>query len=156
VFENIEKRGDDFVKLIDKFEAKVDDALNYATDIKLKPDAIHPNGLNLEYKSWKKDTYGKLMNGDQFKNQLKNYIKDGDFEYVVDAKKLLNDGVPNPNKFVREQFQEVFKKDAKELFDQNSELFKRLNISNETLLKNLADNNKLIDHPLFDLIIKVE
>jgi len=88
--------------------------------------------------------------------EQENYIKNGNFEYILDAKKLINDGVTDPSKFVREQFQDVFKKNAKELFEQNQEFFKKLNITNETFLKNLADNNRLIDHPLFDLIIKVE
>ncbi|GHT19780.1 hypothetical protein FACS189429_7740 [Bacteroidia bacterium] len=54
------------------------------------------------------------------------------------------------------KFQNVFKNNAEELFKQNPNLFKNLNIPNETVLKSLADNNHLINHPLFDLIIKVE
>ena len=149
VFENIEKRGDGFVRQIDKFGAKMDDALNYTTDIKLKPSLSHPNGLNLEYKSWKKDTYGKLINGDQFKNQLKNYIQHGDFEYVADAKKLLRDVVPDPSKFVREQFQGVFKKNAKELFEQNPNFFKQFKGIDGKTIESLPAFEKLVQNESF-------
>jgi hypothetical protein len=50
----------------------------------------------------------------------------------------------------------VFKENAKELFNMNRELFIRYGISDEILLEQIAKNNKLINHPLFETIIKVE
>jgi hypothetical protein len=110
MFDNMKNRGDDFVRQIQKFEAVFDDGTNYAADILLK------TGKRLEYKSWKKSSFSNLLNGDQAKNQLKNYIKSDNFEYVFDAQKLIKDGVPNPTRFVREQFQDVFKKNADDWF----------------------------------------
>jgi hypothetical protein len=148
------------VKQIDKFGAKVDDALDFTTDIKLKPDAIHLNGFNLEYKSWKKGSFEKLMKGDQFKNQLKNYIHNGDFEYIFDKGKLLKDGVLDPDKFVKGEFQKVFKENAEELFNQNPDLFKQLNkvgggkIENVSQFRQLIDDNSFIDQ--LSTFIKIE
>ena len=93
VFAHLSRQSDEFISGISKFEAKIDDATNFTADVKLKPDALHPKGLSLEYKSWKRSSFGSLMKQDQFKNQLKNYIRDGDFEYIIDRKKLLDDGV---------------------------------------------------------------
>ncbi|GHV18285.1 hypothetical protein FACS1894169_14770 [Bacteroidia bacterium] len=112
MFDNMKNRGDDFVRQIQKFEAVFDDGTNYAADILLK------TGKRLEYKSWKKVTFGTLMKGDQFRDQLKNYIKSGNFEYVIDGQKLIKDGVPDPSKFVREQFQEVFKKNNYSIYEE--------------------------------------
>ena len=162
VFENIEKRGDEFIKQIDKFGAQMDEALSYTTDIKLKPDAVHPNGLNLEYKSWKKSSFDKLMKGDQFKKQLKNYIREGDFEYIIDRNKLLKDGVLDPDKFVKGEFQKVFRENAKELFEQNRDLFEKIKISegqfinSSKQLERVAADNKLFNQLIGDIYIKVE
>jgi hypothetical protein len=112
VLEHIGRQSDEFIAGIKAFEAKIDDAANYTADIKLKPDALHPKGLSLEYKSWKKNTFSGLMKGNQFKNQLKNYIKDGDFEYIINKQKLLGDGVLDPDAFVKGEFQKVFKENA--------------------------------------------
>jgi uncharacterized protein (DUF488 family) len=153
VFESIEKRGDDFVGTIKKFEAVFEDGTNYTADILLDQNGV---AKYLEYKSWKKSSFEKLMKGDQFKNQLKNYIHNGNFEYVIDKSKLLKDGVLDPDKFVKGEFQKVFKENAKELFDQNRNLFEKINIDDPDMLKNLAEQNRLINHPLFEAIIKIE
>jgi hypothetical protein len=161
VFEHLSGQSDEFIAGISKFEARIDDVANFTADIKLKPDLLHPGGLSLEYKSWKKNTFEKLMKGDQFKNQLKNYIKDGDFQYIIDRKKLLNDGVLDPDAFVKGEFQKVFKANNYELFEDvyNSPKMKELlfdNNPNRVIAKNqfieLIDNT---DELLFRFI-KIE
>ncbi|NDV79485.1 hypothetical protein [Dysgonomonas sp. 511] len=112
MFENLQNSRRSLIKQIDKFEATFDDLGNYAADITLK------NGRKLEYKSWKKSSFETLLKGDQAKNQLKAYIRSGNFEYVIDAQKLIKDEVADPTKFVREQFQEVFKKNNYQIYDE--------------------------------------
>jgi hypothetical protein len=74
LLKHVSERGDEFIKNIAKFEAKIDDVGNFTADILLK------SGKKLECKSWKQKTFNTRINEPQFKNQLKNYIKDGDFE----------------------------------------------------------------------------
>jgi hypothetical protein len=161
VFESIEKRGDDFVKQIDKFGSKVDDALDFTTDIKLKKSNLYRDGLNLEYKSWKKNTFDRLMKGDQFKNQLKNYIHNGDFEYIFDKAKLLKDGVIDPDAFVKGEFQKVFKVNADTWFKSIEDGGELLNKTQLRKLFGTDDIDDIIDiindiHKPFYSIIKVE
>jgi len=150
MFENLYNTRRETIRTIDKFETVFDGLGNYTADISLI------TGQKLEYKSWKRSSFRTLLNGDQAKNQLKAYIRSGDFEYVVDYQKLLKDGVADPVKFVREEFQEVFRKNAQELFKQNEDFFISFKIDNEIILEQMAQSNKLVNHPLFEVIIKVE
>jgi hypothetical protein len=156
VFENIEKRGDDFARQISTFEAKIVDEANFMSDIVLK------SGKKMEYKSWKQSSFKRLLNGDQAKNQLKAYIQHGDFEYVVDAKKLLNDGVLDPDKFVKGEFQKVFKDNAERWFksiEDGGELLNKQQLEKLFGTDNLsAIKGKLndIEDEFYKQIIKVE
>jgi len=103
-----------------------------------------------------------LLNGGQAKNQLKAYIRSGNFEYIVDYQKLLKDGVADPVKFVREEFQEVFRKNAQELFEQNETLFKRMEISplqNIDIwerLEEVASDSEAFNRLIGEIFIKIE
>jgi hypothetical protein len=147
VFESIEKRGDEFVKQISSFEAKIIDEANYTSDILLK------SGKRMEYKSWKKGSFEKLMKGEQFKNQLKAYLKSWEegagFEYVIDRNKLLKDGVLDPDKFVKGEFQKVFKENAKELFEQNQSFFRQFKGIDGKTIDNLPAFEKLVKDESF-------
>lgn len=155
LIKNIENRGDDFVTKINKFEARIIDEANFTADVQLS------TGKYLEYKSWKKNTYS-LLNGEQAQKQLKNYINSGDFEYVVDRQKLLSDGVSDPEKFVKEHFQKIFKENADTWFrlESSGGLIK----SEETLMKlfNTKDFIKIkaiindSSNNFYNKIIKVE
>jgi hypothetical protein len=156
VFESIEKRGDEFVKTIQKFEAVFEDGTNYTADILLE------SGKRLECKSLKKNTFGRLMKGDQFKNQLKNYIHNGDFEYIIDRNKLLKDGLLDPDKFVKGEFQKVFKENASTWFKaienggnllDKSQLRKLFGTDNINQIKNIIDD---IDNIFYKTTIKIE
>jgi hypothetical protein len=137
-----------------ELKAKIVDEANFMSDIVLK------SGKKMEYKSWKQSSFKRLLNGDQAKNQLKAYIQHGDFEYVVDAKKLLNDGVLDPGKFVKGEFQKVFKDNAKELFEQNPSFFKQFKGIDGKTIENLPAFEKLVKDESFvkqlSNIIKVE
>lgn len=152
---NLEDRGDDFVSKINKFEAVVIDEANFAADIELS------TGHFLEYKSWKKNTFG-LLNGEQAQKQLKNYINSGKFEYVVDKQKLLKDGVLDPDKFVKDHFQKVFKANADTWFvpeelggiiKDKTALINLFGTQNLSQIKAIINNS---DHPFYKKIIKVE
>ena len=145
MFKHLEGKGEDFITKIQKFEAKVIDEANFAADVKML------DGSFLEYKSWKKSTFS-LLGGQQSLKQMKNYIKSGKFEYVIDKAKLLKDGVPDPTTFVKGKFQKVFKDNAKDLFEENSEFFIKQNIPNAVVLENLAKQGKLVNHPVFNFI----
>ncbi len=108
------------------------DEANFTADVKLI------DGGFLEYKSWKKGTFS-LLNDNQAKNQLENYIKSGDFEYVIDKQKLLKDGVLEPQKFVTEKFQKVFKENASKWF--KLETKGGIVKSKETLIKMFGTDN---------------
>jgi hypothetical protein len=155
-FEHLNRQSDEFIAGISKFEARVDDVSNYTADILLT------NGRKLEYKSWKKNSFSSLMKKDQFKNQLKNYIKDGDFEYIIDRRKLLNDGVTDPDAFVKGEFQKVFKENAKELFELNPGFFrKQKGIDGKSIefwddLLNFSNSSEFTQSDLIKAIIKLE
>jgi uncharacterized protein (DUF488 family) len=102
------------------------------------------------------------MKGDQFKNQLKNYIHNGDFEYVFDKGKLLKDGISNPEMFVIGEFQKVFKENADTWFKaienggdllDKSQLRKLFGTDNINQIKNIIDD---IDNVFYKTTIKIE
>lgn len=69
------------------------------------------------------------MNRNQFKNQLKAYIKKGDFEYIFDKQKLILDNVADPDNFVKGKFREVFVTDAESIFSSNPNFFRNIEIA---------------------------
>jgi hypothetical protein len=117
IFNNMQHRGAKFVESIESFSTKIDDELNYLTDIRLKPLPGELQGHMVEYKSWTENSFRKLLGSDQAVSQMKAYIKSGNFEYVVDRQKLLRT-IPEDkvDEFVRKQFQKVFQKNAEEWF----------------------------------------
>lgn len=58
----------------------------------------------------------KLLGGDQAINQFKNYLKQGDFEYIFDRQKLLRD-VADTDGFVEREFQKIFRSNNYEIFE---------------------------------------
>lgn len=98
---------------IDGFELKLNDNLgNFTADMKLK-GAFGQVGKSIEFKSWKTGSFG-LLSGAQYKNQLKAYMKSGDFEQIFDAQKLIKDGVANPDNFVKQKIVNMIKNNADE------------------------------------------
>jgi hypothetical protein len=91
------------------------------------------------------------MNESQFKNQLKNYIKDGDFEYIIDKQKLLAEGLSEAevNIFVKGKFREIFKANAKELFEQNESFFRQFKGIDGKPIENLTAFEKLVKDESF-------
>ena len=85
---------------------------------------------------------------------VKNYIKNGNFQYIFDKEKLLKE-ITAPDNFVKGKFQEVFKENASTLFRENPDFFKGFDIPDESVLKKLAEQGKLIDHPILNFV-KVE
>ena len=155
MFRHLEGKGDDFIKKIKEFEAKIIDNANFAADVKLV------DGGFLEYKSWKKATFS-LLSDNQAQKQLKNYLKSGNFEYIVDRAKLVKDGVLNADEFVKGKFQRVFQNNADEWFksienggvllDENT-LIKLFDTSNLDDIIDILDD---IDSDFYKKIIKVE
>lgn len=92
------------------------------------------------------------MKKPQFLNQLKSYIIDGNFEYVFNKAKLLGEVKPNPEIFVKKEFQKIFKNNYEEIFKQNPKFFIDNGISNAEILKALSEKEKLINHPILNFI----
>lgn len=102
---------------IDKFEVILNDNLgNFTADMVLKADRFNPMGKSIEFKSWKKGSFS-LLNGQQYKNQLKAYMQSGDFEQIFDAQKLIKDGVLDPDTYVKEKIVDMIKKNADEFVE---------------------------------------
>lgn len=79
-------------------------------------------------------------------NQLKGYIKSGEvFEYVANKTKLLNDGVTDPGKFVKEQFQRVFKKNSADIYDANEVFAKQFKLPNGNYVRNKNEFLQLVE-----------
>lgn len=150
ILKNLEGKSDEFLAAIESFESKVDDVLDFTADIRLQASPLFPNGGFLEYKSWKVSSF-RYLNGDQAINQFKNYIKNGNFQYIFDKEKLLKE-ITDPDNFVKGKFQEVFKENASTLFRENSDFFKSFDIPDESVLKKLAEQGKLIDHPILNFV----
>lgn len=70
----------------------------------------------VEFKSWKTGSFS-LLSGTQYKNQLKAYMQAGNFEQIFDAQKLIKDGIPNPDNFVKQKIMDMIKKNADEFKD---------------------------------------
>jgi hypothetical protein len=93
---------------------------------------------------------------------LKNYIKDGNFEYIIDRQNLLNDGVLDPESFVKGEFQKVFKENAEELFRQNQNFFGNIKIAPDNYidswerLEDVATDKNLFNSLIGNKYIKVE
>jgi hypothetical protein len=120
--------------LVDKiqgFELKLNDNLgNFTADMKLLPDRLTPNGKSIEFKSWKTGSFN-LLNGEQYKNQLKTYMKSGEFEQIFDAQKLIKDGLTtDPDLFVKQKIVDMIKKNAEEFFKSNENYFSKYGIKN--------------------------
>lgn len=135
-------------QLIDKieaFELKIDDAFgNFTADMKLTADRVNITGKFVEFKSWGTGSFS-LLNGSQYKDQLKSYMKSGSFEQIFDAKKLIADGIPNPDKFIKEKIVDMIKKNAEEFYTGNEKLFKTFDINKpEQIVEKLNLNHPLI------------
>lgn len=89
------------------------------------------------------------MGKDPFKKQLKNYIKEGNFEYIFNKQKLIRDKVADPDAFVRGKFQKVFRENAEELFEQNPSFFKQFKRSNNENVGNFKYFEELINDDAF-------
>ena len=145
IFEHISRQSDDFIEKIIEFEAKyADDLGNYTADLVLR------GNRKLEYKSWSESFTKNYLKGKQATDQLKHYIKDGNFEYIFNKQKLLK-SVADPDKFVKGEFQKVFRENAEELFNQNPTFFKQMNkvgggkIETVSQFRQLINDNSFID-----------
>ncbi|MDR2122642.1 MAG: hypothetical protein LBP34_05895 [Flavobacteriaceae bacterium] len=135
--------------LVDKiqgFELKLNDNLgNFTADMKLLPDRLTPNAKSIEFKSWKTGSFN-LLNGEQYKNQLKTYMKSGEFEQIFDAQKLIKDGLTtDPDLFVKQKIVDMIKKNAEEFWSDNEI---RSFLMNEGVddINNLNVNSLFINH----------
>jgi len=153
ILQYLKNKGETFASQVDQFENFYLDGANFEADIKMLGE-----GSLKEFKSFAKDSWkGFGSNGSSGLKQLQGYIKSGKpFEYLANKTKLINDGVTDPLTFVKQQFQRVFKNNSGELFNTNPSLFKDFNIPDETVLKTLAEQGKLSNHPLLNNIIKIE
>ncbi|EHQ43863.1 Fibronectin type III domain [Myroides odoratus] len=102
----------DLVDKIKGFELKVHADGNFTADMVLK-GGLGKVDKFVEFKSWKTGSFS-LLNGSQYKNQLKAYMQSGNFEQIFDAQKLIKDGVTNPDKFVKEKIVDMIKKNPED------------------------------------------
>lgn len=125
----LKQQGPDFANKVDQFENFYLDGANFEADIKML------NGTLKEFKSYGKGSW-ESFGGTSSLNQLKGYIQSGEtFEYIANKTKLMNDGVADPSKFVKEQFQRVFKKDASAIYDTNETFAKKFKLPNGSFVK---------------------
>ncbi|MBP1225395.1 fibronectin type III domain-containing protein [Flavobacterium sp. 1355] len=110
----LKNKGAKFASKVQEFESFYLSGERFEADIKLFDGVTKL----VEFKSFAKSSW-EAFGGTSSLNQLKGYIKSGEvFEYVANKTKLLNDGVADPLKFVKEQFQRVFKKDDYAMFEE--------------------------------------
>jgi len=108
----LKSKGAGFANNVQEFESFYLSGERFEADIKLFDGVTKL----IEFKSFAKSSW-EAFGGTSSLNQLKGYMKSGEvFEYVANKTKLLNDGVADPAKFVKEQFQRVFKKNAEDFF----------------------------------------
>ncbi|WP_135836055.1 hypothetical protein [Empedobacter tilapiae] len=102
----------EFINSIEGFEIKYLPDRQFEADIKR---AINGRTHLGEYKSYKKTTWENFPNNTGSVDQLMGYLKSGeDFSYTANIMKLAD--ADNPTRFVKEQFQKVFKKNVNEIF----------------------------------------
>lgn len=104
--------------MVDKikgFELKVHSDGNFTADMVLK-GGLGSADKFVEFKSWKTGSFS-LLDGIQYKNQLKAYMQSGNFEQIFDAQKLIKDGITNPDNFVKQKILDMIKKNADEFID---------------------------------------
>ena len=71
------------------------------------------------------------------------YLKSGDdFNYTANIMKLAD--VDNPTKFVKEQFQKVFKKNVNEIYDVNENFAKKFKLPNGSFVKTKEEFVQLV------------
>lgn len=170
IFTHLEKKGDKFIDSIDEFEFKFNkinpNAGEFTADVKLK------NNVYLEYKHWYKSSFDKFTRGtmgEGFIKQMKNYIKNNDFEYIISKQKLLSGTKHNkltepPDIFVKKHFQQIFIDNADEFYNINSNLFNKIprlnnpnkNIENLSHFKELIESESFITHDFMNKIVKIE
>lgn len=110
----LKSKGAKFANKVQEFESFYLSGERFEADIKL----IDGVTKLIEFKSFAKSSW-EAFGGTSSLNQLKGYIKSGEvFGYIANKTKLLNDGVADPLKFVKEQFQRVFKKDDYIMFEE--------------------------------------
>ncbi|KFF17761.1 fibronectin type III domain-containing protein [Flavobacterium hydatis] len=110
----LKDKGATFANKVQEFESFYLSGERFEADIKLFDGVTKL----IEFKSFAKSSW-ESFGGTSSLNQLKGYIKSGElFQYIGNKTKLLNDGVADPEKFVKEQFQRVFKKDDYALFEE--------------------------------------
>jgi hypothetical protein len=145
VLEHLSKKGDDFLITITTFEGKIDDATNFVADV------VRRNGNKiigyLEYKSWKVSSF-KYLHGEQSIKQFKNYLQNGNFEYIFDKNKLLKE-VADPERFVKEQFQKVFKNHVENIWKINTDFAKKFKLPNGNTVDRLEEFRALTKHEDF-------
>ena len=149
----LKEQGAGFASKVKEFENFYLDGANFEADIKML------DGTLKEFKSYAKNSW-ESFGGTSSLNQLKGYIKSGQpFEYIANKTKLINDGVADPNTFVKEQFQRVFKKDNYALFEEfmnnpiwKDKLFKNLSETQaKSAFKNFVDN---FDSRIYNVIVE--
>ena len=129
IFEHISRQSDEFIEKIIEFEAKyADDLGNYTADLVLR------GNRKLEYKSWSESFTKNYLKGKQATDQLKHYIGDGNFEYIFNKQKLLK-SVADPDKFVKGEFQKVFRENNYSIYDELKEqqdIFTKIGITSKS------------------------
>ncbi|WP_314243200.1 hypothetical protein [Empedobacter tilapiae] len=135
--------------LVDKikgFELKVHSDGNFTADMVLK-GGLGAADKFVEFKSWKTGSFS-LLNGTQYKNQLKSYMQSGNFEQIFDANKLIKDGVTNPDNFVKQKIVDMIKNNADEFWnDENVRpFFIKNNIQSLDKLKEINTNSNIISN----------
>lgn len=104
--------------LVDKikgFELRIHSDGNFTADMVLK-GGLGAADKFVEFKSWKSGSFS-LLNGTQYKNQLKSYMQSGNFEQIFDAQKLIKDGIANPDNFVKQKIVDMIKNNADEFWN---------------------------------------
>ena len=157
----LKAKGDEFVGNIREFESFYLSGARFEADIALN------SGKLMEFKSFAKSTWQNF--GDESSlNQLKAYLRSGNkFEYIANKTKLLNDGITDPLKFTKQQFQRVFKNNVEEIFNiiwENQILRERfwpslpLNLTSQVKFKYKKDFSGIIAdvNNQFYSLIKVE
>lgn len=137
----IKNKGTSFANKVQEFESFYLSGERFEADIKLFDGATKL----MEFKSFAKNSW-EAFGGTSSLNQLKGYIKSGEvFEYVANKTKLLNDGVTDPAKFVKQQFQRVFKKNSGDIYDANELFAKQFKLPNGNYVRNKNEFLQLVD-----------